>query len=73
MCYMRIGVRDLRQYATRYLNQVAAGEVIEITNHGVPIARLMPMTTDPEWTNLIQAGEVRPAKRPHTDLLGLTP
>jgi prevent-host-death family protein len=70
---MRIGVRELRQDATRYLRQVAAGEVIEITNHGEPIARLMPITTEPEWTKLIEQGEVRPAKRPHQDLLGLTP
>lgn len=76
MCYMeQIGVRELRQNASPYLDRVAAGEIIEITNHGVPVARLVPISDDPEWTKLIAAGEVEQARRPRTDLitLGNTP
>jgi prevent-host-death family protein len=74
MCYMqRIGVRELRQYATRYLERVAAGEVIEVTNQGKPIARLMPITIDPAWAELISIGEVNSAQRPRTDLLSIAP
>lgn len=73
MCYMqRIGVRELRQYATRYLERVSAGEVIEITNQGKPVARLTPINIDTAWVELINAGEVNPAQRPRTDLLHLT-
>ena len=47
MCYMadpaRAGVRELRQNASKLLDRVAAGESIEITNHGRAVARLVPV------------------------------
>jgi prevent-host-death family protein len=52
-----IGVRELRQNASHYLSRVAAGELIEITDRGRPVARLVPITDDP-WQDLINAGEV---------------
>lgn len=58
-----IGVRELRQHASRYLEEVAAGESIEITDRGHPVARLVPITSDP-WRDLINAGEVVEAARP---------
>jgi prevent-host-death family protein len=58
-----IGVRELRQHASRYLEQVAAGESIEITDRGHPVARLIPITSDP-WEGLISVGEVVKAVRP---------
>jgi prevent-host-death family protein len=58
-----IGVRELRQHASRYLEEVAAGESIEITDRGHPVARLVPITGDP-WEDLISAGEVVKAARP---------
>jgi prevent-host-death family protein len=57
-----IGVRELRQNASRYLEEVAAGESIEITDRGHPVARLVPITGDP-WEDLISAGEVVKAAR----------
>jgi len=38
-----IGVRELRQNASRYLEEVAAGESFEITDRGHPVARLVPI------------------------------
>lgn len=58
-----IGVRELRQHASKYLEEVAAGESIEITDRGHPVARLVPITCDP-WEDLINAGEVAKAARP---------
>jgi prevent-host-death family protein len=66
-----IGVRELRQNASRYLSRVAAGELIEITDRGRPVARLVPITDDP-WQDLIAAGEVVPASRP-IDVCDLKP
>jgi prevent-host-death family protein len=57
-----IGVRELRQYASHYLSRVAAGELIEITDRGRPVARLVPITDD-SWQDLINAGEVVPGSR----------
>lgn len=39
----RVGVRELRQDASRLLGRVAEGESIEITNHGRSVARLVPV------------------------------
>lgn len=38
----RIGVRELRQNATRYLRQVKAGETVEVTERGKLVALLVP-------------------------------
>jgi prevent-host-death family protein len=39
----RVGIRELRQQASALLRRVMAGEVLEITEHGHPIARLVPL------------------------------
>ncbi|MGH2444308.1 MAG: type II toxin-antitoxin system Phd/YefM family antitoxin [Chloroflexota bacterium] len=39
---IRIGVRELRQNASRYLRLVADGETVEVTNHGKLVALLTP-------------------------------
>ena len=36
-----VGVRELRQNASVLLRRVKAGEVIEITEHGKPVAKLV--------------------------------
>jgi prevent-host-death family protein len=44
MCYMeKVGVRELRQNASKVLRRVAAGEVIEVTDRGRAVARIVPM------------------------------
>jgi prevent-host-death family protein len=56
----RLGVRELRQHASRYLARVANGETFEVTDRGRPVARLVPIHTDP-WADLVAAGRVTPA------------
>ena len=38
----RVGVRELRQNLSVYLDRVKAGETLEVTEHGQPVARLGP-------------------------------
>ncbi|CAN5836572.1 type II toxin-antitoxin system Phd/YefM family antitoxin [soil metagenome] len=57
----RIGVRELRQHASRHLARVARGEMLEITDRGRPVARLVPVTTD-AWADMITSGKVTPAE-----------
>jgi prevent-host-death family protein len=38
----RIGVRELRQHASRYLDRVKAGETVEVTERGQLVALLVP-------------------------------
>ena len=57
----RIGVRELRQHASRYLYRVAHGETLEVTDRGRPVARLVPITSD-AWADMIASGRVTPAE-----------
>lgn len=38
-----IGIRELRQRASEYLRRVEAGETLEVTDRGRPIALLTPI------------------------------
>lgn len=38
----RVGVRELRQNASRYLERVKAGETVEVTERGQLVALLVP-------------------------------
>lgn len=44
MCYMdRIGIRELRQNASKFIERVKAGETLEVTERGRPVALLAPL------------------------------
>jgi prevent-host-death family protein len=43
----RVGVRELRQNLSVYLDRVKAGETLEVTEHGRPVAQLGPRPTKP--------------------------
>jgi len=51
----RIGVRELRQHASRYLALVARGERVEVTDRGRPVAMLVPVQGEP-WEDLLASG-----------------
>ena len=53
----QIGVRELRQHASRYLARVATGETIEVTDRGRPVALLVPTHGD-RWQDLVASGQV---------------
>lgn len=55
----RIGVRELRQHASRYLARVTAGESLEVTDRGRPVAMLVPITAD-GWPGLLASGRIVP-------------
>ena len=77
MCYMsepgrpptRVGVRELRQNLSIYLDRVKAGETLEVTEHGQPVARLAP--NPPARLSILDQmiadGRVTPARRSHKD------
>jgi prevent-host-death family protein len=59
----RIGVRELRQHASRYLEQVKAGEVIEVTERGKLVALLVsPTPAVAVRDRLVASGRLVPAK-----------
>lgn len=72
----QIGIRELRQHASRWIDKVRAGASIQITDRGRPVARLVPIdSTDPDRDALVAAGVLRPAPapRPAFDLAALIP
>ncbi len=60
MCYMeRIGLRELRQHASRYIARVARGEIVEVTQRGRLVARIVPARPD-TWEEMIARGDIIP-------------
>ena len=57
----QVGVADLKNNLSRHLRFVEAGEVIEVTDHDRPIARLIPIEVK---TRL----ELIPPQRPFSEI-----
>ena len=56
-----VGVRELRQQASRYLREVERGAAIEVTDRGRPVARLVPISRSSRVDALLATGEISPA------------
>jgi prevent-host-death family protein len=69
----RIGIRELRQHASLYVDLVEKGYTVDITNRGRLVAHLVP-ASEPEspLERLMAAGIIGPAEDPG-DLLDVEP
>ena len=63
----RIGIRELRQNASRYLRRVAEGESLEVADRGRPVAMLVPVHPSGR-SRLLAEGRLRPAAGDIRDL-----
>ncbi len=63
MCYMeRVGIRELRQNASKYIERVKAGETLEVTERGTPVAVLAPLPDTASILERLRAeGRLTPA------------
>ncbi|MGK2851361.1 MAG: type II toxin-antitoxin system Phd/YefM family antitoxin [Candidatus Limnocylindrales bacterium] len=63
----RVGVRELRQNLSVYLDRVKAGETLEVTDHGLPVAQLGPRPVTPLSIidQMIADGRITPASFDH--------
>lgn len=61
---MRVGVRELRDGLSRHLAHVRAGHTVTVTDHGVPVARIVPIGVLSTLEQLIADGRISPAKHP---------
>jgi prevent-host-death family protein len=69
-----IGVRELRQDASTYLRLVEAGETVQVTDHGRPVALLTPIPkNESTYERLLREGRIIPAKNPGFDILDIKP
>ncbi len=65
----RIGIRELRQNASKYVRRVAGGESFEISDRGRSVARIVPIAAR-AWERLVSEGRVRPGQG---DILDIEP
>ncbi len=70
LCYMTtVGVRELRQNLSIYLDRVKKGEAMSVTEHGRVVAMLRPPEATGGLTErLVAEGRARPATRAIADL-----
>lgn len=59
---MDIGVRELRDGLSRHLASVRDGHTITVTDHGRPVARIVPAGAPTNLEQLIAEGKVTPAR-----------
>ena len=55
-----VGVRELRDHLSRYLDRVKGGTEVVVTDHGVPIAYLVPRPRSSKLAEMIATGRARP-------------
>jgi prevent-host-death family protein len=60
---VEVGVRELKNNLSRYLERVRAGERVVVTDHGRPVARLTPIDAGTDrLAALVAAGVVQAPK-----------
>jgi prevent-host-death family protein len=52
---VRVGIRELRQDASTWVKRAAAGETIEVTDRGRPVAQLGPLAPAPRGLAALEA------------------
>ena len=61
----RVGIRDLRQNLSVYVDRVKDGETLEVTEHGRPVAQLAPIPAPTSiFERLVTEGKLTPARSP---------
>ncbi len=61
---MDIGIRELRDGLSRHLASVREGHTITVTDHGKPIARIVPVDGPTRLQQLVAEGRARPPLKP---------
>ena len=60
---MEIGIRELRDGLSKHLAEVRRGATVTVTDHGRPIARIVPVQRLSRLEELRAEGRVRSASR----------
>lgn len=55
---MEVGVRDLKNGLSRYLKRVQEGETIVVTEHGQPVAQIIPIGIPEHIRRLMAEGRL---------------
>ncbi|NUR96244.1 MAG: type II toxin-antitoxin system prevent-host-death family antitoxin [Kribbellaceae bacterium] len=60
---MDVGIRELRDNLSRHLAEVRSGHTVTVTDHGQPVARIVPVGQPTRLERLRAEGRVQPAAR----------
>jgi prevent-host-death family protein len=60
---MEVGIRELRNNLSRYLDRVRGGDEVVVTDRGHAIARVLPVGSERALDRLIAEGVVTRARR----------
>ncbi|MFD7153275.1 type II toxin-antitoxin system Phd/YefM family antitoxin [Kribbella sp. NPDC059898] len=60
---MEVGVRELRDNLSRHLAEVRSGHTVTVTDHGQPVARIVPVGRPTRLEQLRSEGRVQPARQ----------
>lgn len=65
---LTVGARDLRANLRKYLDAVAGGASVVVTDHGTPVARLTAVDElTPGFRRMVAEGRITLAAKPATD------
>ncbi len=60
---MEVGIRELKNHLSRYLDHVRDGDEVVVTDRGRAIARVVPFGNERLLDRLVAEGIVTPARR----------
>lgn len=60
---MNVGVRELKQHLSEYLDRAAGGELIQVTERGVPKVQIVPVPGVGAMVRGVDEGWLRPPVR----------
>ena len=69
----QIGIRELRANLGGIVRRVRAGETVELTDHGHPVARIVPLRHASRYEQLVAEGRIVPPEGSLGDLLDRGP
>ncbi len=65
---MEVGIRELRNKLSRYIDRVKEGEEMIVTDRGRAVAKVVPIDGDDVLERLIAEGKVIPARKNDREL-----
>ncbi len=62
MAMVRMGIREVRRTLTAVIRRVRTGETIEVTDHWLPVARIVPIHHRSRYEQMVAEGRLTRAE-----------
>lgn len=57
-----VGIRELRDHLSKYIQRVRDGEEVIVTNRGTALARIVPIEHERKYDRLVSEGIIKPSR-----------